>query len=186
MLPIDRMTLRERVWDQARALGYGLIVAMLWLVLVAGLARAGATVDELIEPATGTAIVVGLDTPTDIVGLVREIHGAAVEGDWRVVAGLVLLVLMVAVRRFGSRLPGRVGAFLGSPLGGAIALCGLAAVEVVGSALVGGAPLTFDLALRVVENGAMAAGIWHVAAKPAGKRLQIRRAARTAAKLAAP
>ena len=170
MLPIDRMTLRERVWDQARALGYGLIVAMLWLVLVAGLARAGATVDELIEPATGTAIVVGLDTPTDIVGFVREIHGAAVEGDWRVVAGLVLLVLMVAVRRFGSRLPGRVGAFLGSHLGGAIALCGL----------------TFDVALRVVENGAMAAGIWHVAAKPAGKRLQIRRAARTAAKLAAP
>ena len=172
---VNEVTRRERVVDQAIALGYGLIAALLGLVLFAGIVRA-----EVDAGADDSAIVVALDTPADATALVRELHGAAVAGDWRVVAGLVLLALMVAVRRWGTLLPGRVGTFLGSHLGGAVALFSLAAIEVVGSALVGGTPLTFDLALRIVENGAMAAGIWHVAAKPAGKRIAILRAARKA------
>lgn len=88
--------------------------------------------------------------------IMREAYNAATTGKWKILTGLVLMLLVYATRRW---LLGRV-AWFKTTIGGIVIAFGLSFAWAISSALATGAALTLALMLHAATNAATAAGLW--------------------------
>lgn len=161
-------------------LGCAVAGAALTLMLLAGFATAGAP-DAGPTPALdggptdpGGVLPDGtLPGSDDAFGWLRAGYDAIVDGDWKIAAGALLSLLVLGIRRYGTKLPG----FFRTDRGGVVLVLVTSLVGGVGHALVARAPLSFALVESILMVAIIAIGgyqglkrlIWpKPAPKPAG------------------
>lgn len=95
----------------------------------------------LAQPDMGTAVVTPADPTVDAPGWVRVAYDAMQRHDYRMLAAVLLVGFVAVARKYGARVPGKVGAFVASDRGGAVLSLGLALIGGVIHALLAGQPL---------------------------------------------
>ena len=98
----------------------------------------------------------GADPDTFIKALVSALAG----GQWKVAGVLGAIGGIYLLRTFGTKIPGAVGAFLGTSRGGAFLALLATLVVGLGAALVAGTPITVNLVLGVLTTAFAAIGGW--------------------------
>jgi hypothetical protein len=100
------------------------------------------------------------------------LHAASAH-DWKFLIGLLLLVAVWGLRKGAAwveaqhdGIPGRVGAFFNSQLGGTILVFLCSAAGALGSALLAHQVVTAALAWQIAELALVAAGGWAAVVKP--------------------
>ena len=101
------------------------------------------------------------DIEKDPGGFAGEVLAAAKNGEWRLLSGLVLIALVWATRRWGSKLV----PWFSTDRGGAALVLGLALLGGVATTLFEGAPLSMGLLANVVSMAMTAAGGWAIVKK---------------------
>lgn len=108
---------------------------------------------------TGLAYAADVPAPdVDTSAWLKAVYEAATKGEWKMLAGLVLIGIVFVLRAYGSKYikwfatstGGTILNFVGS-LGGTIGL-----------ALAAGAPVTFGLVLTGISTAATATGLWEL------------------------
>jgi hypothetical protein len=101
-----------------------------------------------------------LPDPTNTDQYVQAILNALAHGEWKVVAILVAVAIVYALRQVATRLSGPLGIFFKSARGGAVlALLGGIVTSLAGILYAGGA-VNVGIILNGVVLGVMAAGGW--------------------------
>lgn len=152
----------------------------------AGLASTD-SVDAGLLPLEGSApaeLAVGLpplpkEIPTNIDSLdawgqlALLIYRAVQSKDWQFLVGLILILVMLALRKLAVYVEkhkagwqGSLAAFFASSFGGTFLLFTTASLGALGSAQLAHMPLTWVLVLDVAKMSLLAAGGWHALVKP--------------------
>lgn len=96
------------------------------------------------------------DPETDAAGFFKALLDAATTGKWKVLAGLVLVGLVYATRRWVF---GKVSWFQ-TKLGGVVLALGLSLAGTFGLALASGSAVTMAVLLNALSTAVAAAGLW--------------------------
>jgi hypothetical protein len=136
-----------------------------------GLALAQAAPAVSAQPPDG--IPTSFDSSDAIVQAAALALHAASAHDWKFLIGLLLLVAVWGLRKGAAwveaqhdGVPGKVGAFFNSQLGGTILVFLCSAIGAFGSALLAHQVVTAQLAWQVAELALVAAGGWAAVVKP--------------------
>jgi uncharacterized protein GlcG (DUF336 family) len=100
--------------------------------------------------------------PSDGGAFIQAILDAIASGQWKVVAILIAVAVVYALRQVATRLPGAVGLFFQSARGGALTALLGGVVTAVAGLVVGGGPITVGVFINGVVLGIMAAGGWTI------------------------
>ncbi len=101
-----------------------------------------------------------VDPTVDPNAFTTQLLAAIQGGQWRVVVVLVAVGAIFLLRKLGTQIPGAVGTFLASNRGGALLALAFAVITGLGTALLGGTPITLKVVLDVLLLGFTAIGGW--------------------------
>lgn len=142
-------------------LGCAAAGAALTLVLLAGFAAADAPDGGPVPALDGGPTDPGgvlpdgtLPDGDDALGWIRAGYDAIVDGDWKIAAGALLSLLVLGIRRYGTRLPG----FFRTDRGGVVLVLVTSLIGGVGHAFVAGAPLSLALVESILLVAIIAIG----------------------------
>jgi hypothetical protein len=140
-----------------------LVVAALMLFPVLAFAMDGGMKDAGADMAPMAAPVMAppMDDPMKILA---DGINAAKAHDWKMFAAMALIGVVYCVRRFGANVP-KIGPFLSTDRGGAIAALVLSAMGGAATALFSKAPFNFTMFADSVLVAVMAAGGWNLVKK---------------------
>lgn len=127
-----------------------------------GGADLGAVVADMAQPAVATGAV---DPTADFTGWVKAAYTAAQGGQYRMLAAVLLIGFVSVSRKYGSKVPGKVGAYVASDRGGASVTLGLAILAGVIHALLAGTPLGLPMLATAIYISFLAAGGYSLAKK---------------------
>ena len=131
-------------------------------VLVPTLALAqDAGMDAGVAPTVGTILPPIADPSSDPGAVIQLVYSTIMNKQWGALVALLVTLIVWALRRFVPATSG-FGAFLSSKLGGMISNFLLSAGGITASALLAGAPFTFDVVSKIVVATLVAAGGWAI------------------------
>lgn len=113
----------------------------------------------LVVPLLALAQAV-LPDPSNTDAFLQAIVDAITGGQWRAVVVLVAVGAVYALRAGGTKLPGKLGAFLASSRGGAVLALLFAVVSGLGALVLAGKAITLKSVLDVLLLGFTAIGGW--------------------------
>lgn len=109
-------------------------------------------------PLTALAQVVNPETDFD--GFVKQVFEAVRGGNWRTVAVLGSIGAIYYLRKYGIKIPGKVGAFLTTSRGGAILALVFGILLGTGTALLSGQTITLSVLADIVMFAFTSIGGW--------------------------
>ena len=112
----------------------------------------------VIFPVLAFAQVV--DPNADLNGFLAQVLDAVKGGNWRLVAVLAAIGAIYALRRFGTKIPGKVGVFLATSRGGTILAVVFSLLVGLGSAFLAGQSFSLALLVDVLMFALTAIGGW--------------------------
>lgn len=150
--PERTVALRKLLEAKDAAVRAGIFVAlMLFLLPSVSFAQA-------LDGGVGPALPTNLDTAslTDFLPLLLSAGGSA---KWALLVVLVLMAATVAIRHYGSKLPGAIGTALGSPAASWALPLVFSTCGALGVSLSNGQPLTLNTLLGALLVGLGAGGV---------------------------
>lgn len=90
----------------------------------------------------------------------NSILSASEHRQYQLLAALLLIGAVWAVRKYSPKIHGKTGEFLNSDLGGVVLSLSLSAIGAVAAALETGKKLSLDLAVSALANAAVASGLF--------------------------
>lgn len=94
----------------------------------------------------------------DIQAFLKTVYDAVMHRDYRLLVATVLVGFVAVARKYGARVPGKVGAFVASDRGGAVLALGLAIIGGAANALLAAQPLSLAMLGSAVYVAVLAAG----------------------------
>lgn len=94
----------------------------------------------------------------DIEAFLKTVYDAILNRDYRGLAAIVLVGIVALARKYGARVPGKVGAFISSDRGGAVLALGLAVLGGAANALGAHQPLSLAMLGSAIYVAVLAAG----------------------------
>jgi hypothetical protein len=128
------------------------------LVTLCILGAAPAFAQDAGSPDMGASASVAPDPGVDAGAFIKSAFDAAQRGDYRMFAALALIGVVYVARKYGAKVPGKIGAFAASDRGGAALALGLAIVGGVSHALLAARPLGLSMLVSAVYISFLAAG----------------------------
>ena len=100
------------------------------------------------------------DPGVDPGGFFSELARSIQSGKWQAVAALVAIAVVFVLRKFATKIPGKVGVFFGTNRGGAVlALIG-GVVTALAQIVLSGQSLDVNILINGIVLGVTAAGGW--------------------------
>lgn len=126
----------------------------------------GAVISDMAVQAVDAGVQAMPSDPTaDLGGWVKAAYTAAQGGQYRMLAAILLIGLVSVTRKYGAKVPGKVGAYVASDRGGASVTLGLALIAGIIHALLAGVPLGLPMLATAVYISFLAAGGYTLAKK---------------------
>jgi hypothetical protein len=94
----------------------------------------------------------------DIQAFLKTAYDAVMHRDYRLLAATILIGFVAVARKYGARVPGKVGAFVASDRGGAVLALGLALIGGAANALLAAQPLSLAMVGSAMYVAVLAAG----------------------------
>lgn len=105
----------------------------------------------------GAALAADVPSPdADASGWLKALYAAATGGEWKVLAGLVLLGVMFAARTWGAK----VVPWFATKTGGLVLAFVISLAGTMGLALAAGAAVSLATVVSALGTAAAAAGVW--------------------------
>jgi hypothetical protein len=94
----------------------------------------------------------------DIEAFLKTAYDAVMHRDYRLLAATLLIGIVALARKYGARVPGKVGAFVASDRGGAVLALALAIIGGAANALLAAQPLSLAMVGSAIYVAVLAAG----------------------------
>lgn len=101
-----------------------------------------------------------VDPNVDLNGFLGQVFDAVKGGNWRLVAVLASIGAIYVLRKYGSKIPGKVGEFLATSRGGAILAIVFGFLVGLGSAVLAGQTITLSVVVDVLMFAFTTIGGW--------------------------